>query len=110
MDIYNRGQWDYDANAQTITQSRGFWGATKTASVYDEEPKILLGRADGAFIAVHDALPDEQGFNSTQYPYLVSFCLQPYTFEFLVPDFVSILIFCREFHQLVTEQNALLPF
>lgn len=108
MDVYNRGQWEFDGEAQEFFTRISFFGAVETETLYDENQAIILGRTDGMFIALRASLINSQGEYAAKYPYIVSFCLQTYTFNFMVPDFVSILMFCQEFHQIIAEQNTLL--
>lgn len=107
MDVYNRGQWEFDEDAQEYaTRSLGILGMVETENLYEENHTLILGREDGVFIALRASLRDRRGENVASYPYLVSFSLKAYVFTFAVPDFVSILLFCQEFRQLVSEQNA----
>lgn len=109
MDVYNRGQWDFDEAAQEqITRSLGILGMVEIEDLYEENRSLLLGKEDGAFIALRASLRNRRNENVAKYPYLVTFCLKPYVFNFVVPDFISVMLFCQEFRQLVAEQNMLL--
>ncbi|SRR5260370_31087835 len=109
MDVYNRGQWEFDEEAQEqVTRSLGVFGMVEKENLYDETKALLLGHENGAFISLRASLLNRRGENVAKYPYLVSFCLKPYVFNFVVPDFISVMLFCQEFRQLVSDQNTVL--
>mgnify|MGYP001483032661 CR=1 FL=1 len=104
-----RGQWDFDEEAQEqVTRSLGVFGMVETENLYEEPHALLFGREEGAFIALRASLRNRRNENVAKYPYLATFCLKPYVFNFVVPDFISVMLFCQEFRQLVSEQNMLL--
>ena len=105
MDVYNRGQWQDDPDAVEQLVSVGFFGGTTTYDLYSDQSILLFGRPDGAFIAIRETGYDEQGIALATYPYLVTLHLYSYQFQFAAPDFVSVLLFCREYHPLIVERN-----
>lgn len=104
MDVYNRGQWQDDSNVVTQFVKTGFFGDT-TYSLYAEEDLVLVGRPDGAFISIYETAYDADGTALAAYPYLVTIHLQIYYFQFVAPDFVSVLLFCQEYHSLIAQRN-----
>ena len=105
MDVYNRGQWQEDPDAAEQFVRMGFFGRITTHDLYAEESTLLFGRPDGAFIAIRQTTYDEQGMALATYPYLVTIHLQTYQFQFAASDFVSVLMFCREYHPLIVQRN-----
>lgn len=109
MDVYNRGQWEFDENAQEqITRPQMFAGLVETENLYDENNALLFGQADGAFISLRESRRNRRGINLAAYPYFITFHLHPHTLSLVAPDFISVMMFCKEFCVLVAERNKVL--
>jgi hypothetical protein len=109
MDVYNRGQWEFDETAQEqVTRSLSILGMIEPENLYDESKVLLVGQEDGAFISLRESRRNRRGTNIAEYPYFITFHLNPYTFNLVAPDFISVMMFCKEFCVLISERNQVL--
>lgn len=104
MDVYDRGLWKDDPDAQEKREREGLFGIVKR-DLYDEDETVIVGRADGAYISLRSPSYNWEGRSDAKYPYLVTIHLRTYWFKFVASDFVSVLMFCREHAQLILSRN-----